>query len=208
MSYSTGNGSMANWGSVKLDGDDDLTLGGSYVRNLGMGIEGRPSPTVAGNHGSISSGSSSTSKRTTRSSAPLLSSGKATASTSSPAEFGESDTPLNYITEDHIHNERQDRQIRTTLALLQTFHANTCFQLSRLKTLLARHAESLPESGNTAEPVIQLTPKDILSFELGPLSSFDARYLGWLVEEYASGTKVILKRGWRDLFGLVIFGYS
>jgi hypothetical protein len=38
-SYSDGD--MANWGRVRLDGDDDLSVGG-YVRNLGMGIEGKP----------------------------------------------------------------------------------------------------------------------------------------------------------------------
>ena len=70
-SYSTANG-PENWGSVRLDGDDDLTLDGTYVRNVGMGIEGRPnvggstfnvpptSPENARRLSAMSSGKSST----------------------------------------------------------------------------------------------------------------------------------------------------
>ena len=31
----------------------------------------------------------------------------------------------------------------------------------------------------------------------------DARYLEWLVGEYAGPVKVVMKRGWRDLFGMI-----
>ena len=41
--------------------------------------------------------------------------------------------------------------------------------------------------------MVYLTPKDILAFELGPFSGFDARYLKWLADEY--GVKVVVKRG-------------
>ena len=41
-SYSTGNGPITDWGKIRLDGDDDLSLGGAYMRNLGTGIEGGP----------------------------------------------------------------------------------------------------------------------------------------------------------------------
>jgi hypothetical protein len=51
-----------------------------------------------------------------------------------------------------------------------------------------------------------LTPKEMRAFELGPSSSFGAKYLEGLVAEYASGKRLVTKRGWRDLFG-VIFGY-
>jgi hypothetical protein len=95
--------------------------------------------------------------------------------------------------------ERSDRQILTTLALLQTFHANTSFQLSRL-------ADLLPTS-DMPEAIIYITPKDMVSFELGPLSSLDVRYLEWLADEYGAGSRIVVKRGWKDLFG-VIFGFG
>ena len=53
--------------------------------------------------------------------------------------------------------------------------------------------------------VVYLTPRDILAFELGPFSGFDARYLKWLADEY--GVKVVVKRGWKDLLSAV-FGYG
>ena len=114
-----------------------------------------------------------------------------------------------------VHN----RQSRTTLALLQTFHAQTRFWLSRLATLLP-----LPPASETlidtdadvvlegqceraAEKavVIQLAPRDVLELELSPLSGLDARFVEWLAEEYCAraGVRVSVRRGWRDLFGLV-----
>jgi hypothetical protein len=98
--------------------------------------------------------------------------------------------------------ERSDRQILTTLALLQTFHANTSFQLSRLANLLPSAT-----SGTPATSIVYLTPKDMVSFELGPLSSLDARYLEWLADEYGAGSRIVVRRGWKDLFG-VIFGFG
>jgi hypothetical protein len=80
------------------------------------------------------------------------------------------------------------REARTTLALLQTFHAQTRFLLSRLATVLP-----------TAQA--QLTPRDLLVLALGPLSSLDARFVEWLAEEYAGGARVSVRRGWRDLLG-------
>jgi hypothetical protein len=142
----------------------------------------------------------------------------------------------------------RERQILTTLALLQTFHAHTCFQLSQLERFISR-ASSPPSllsstsstsppspvssprsgarvpyafssgsaartasgdtnnsSGNSDNGVVILTAKDVLAFELGPLCSLDAKYLMWLAEEYAPGTKVIVKTTWRDLVG-ILFGY-
>jgi hypothetical protein len=185
MSYSTGNG--ANWGSVRLEGDDDLSVGGSYVRNLGMGIEGRPEaagPNLA------------PPKPQRRTSGMSKSNGKSTgvkvnaqqalsSSTMSP------DTQAQCV-------ERRDRQVLTTLALLQTFHANTCLQLSRL-------ASFLPPDGLASSATMALSPKDVTSFELGPLSSFDARYLQWLADEYGGGIKIEIKRGgWRDWVNIIL----
>jgi hypothetical protein len=116
-----------------------------------------------------------------------------------------------------------DRQRRTTLALLQTFHAQTRFWLSRLATLLPPQRTSTSASGELrtnelggAEGetgvrdevvVVQLAPRDVLKLELSPLSSLDAQFVEWLVEEYGAGSdmrmSVSVRRGWRDLLGLV-----
>ena len=113
----------------------------------------------------------------------------------------------------------RDRQSRTTLALLQTFHAQTRFWLSRLGTLLPPPSASgelrTNELGGTEEEtrerdevvVVQLAPRDVLELELSPLSSLDAQFVEWLVEEYGAGSgmsvTVSVRRGWRDLLGLV-----
>jgi hypothetical protein len=212
MSYSTVNGSIANWGSIRLEGDDDLTMGGSYMRNLGMGIEGRPLTTASGGIESTppTQTSQPTLKPSKRSSGISWTSGKATAlipvgqhpHASSSTAFGSSytepsDDPARELA------ERRDQQIMTTLALLRTFHANTCFQLSRLRAIITQRRDS----GTTSDGTVYLTPKDILSLELGPLSGFDAKYLGWLAAEYTPDTRVVVKRSWRDLLAM-IFGYG
>ncbi len=74
----------------------------------------------------------------------------------------------------------RSRQAHTTLALLQTFHAQTRFLLSRLATVLPPSASALSDHA-------QLTPRDLLVLALGPLSSLDARFVEWLAEEYAGG---------------------
>ena len=185
MSYSTENG-LENWGAVRLEGDDDLTLIGSYIRNRGMGIEGGPN---VGSSGTLSS------RATKRASAMSWSSSR-TRDPSSTAIDSESTGVANDFVE---LRERQDKQLLTTLALLQTFHAHTTFHLSVLESIL-------PEDLGTGS-VLYLAPKDILAFELGPLSGNDARYLEWLTYEYGDGTQLIIKRGWRDLLN-IIFGYS
>lgn len=115
-----------------------------------------------------------------------LSSRKASASSSSAPPDPQADL-----------EDRRDRQVLTTLALLQTFHANTRFQLSRL-------ALFLPSEPQTGPRIVYLSPKDVTSFELGPLSGFDARYLAWLADEYGGGAKLEIKRGgWRDWVGIV-----
>jgi len=116
-----------------------------------------------------------------------------------------------------------DRQSRTTLALLQTFHAQTRFWLSRLATLLPPQRTATSAGGElrtnelggteveTSERdevvVVQLAPRDVLELELSPLSGLDAQFVEWLVEEYGAGSdtrvSVSVRRGWRDLLGLV-----
>lgn len=227
MSYSTANG-PENWGAVHLEGDDDLSMGGTYVRSVGMGIEGRPaeSPHLLGASGSTSS------KAPRRVSAMSWSSGKGTIVNSTPStptstsvgkarQVSTSTTIVppaegeDSVALDHIHDseqaslQRRTNQLLTTMALLQTFHAHTLFQLSVLENILVRQGVApSPAADDTGKRLVSLSPKDILAFELGPLSSLDAKYLEWLVEEYAgSQVKVVIRRGWKDLLG-AIFGYG
>lgn len=99
----------------------------------------------------------------------------------------------------------------TTLALLQVFHTNTTSILSRLATLLETRKPQYPsrvpegERGiSSAARLVLLTPKDVMSFELGPFSGLDARFVEWLGEEYGGGAQVLVKRGWKDLVGLIL----
>ena len=217
-SYSTANG-PENWGSVRLEGDDDLTLDGTYVRNVGMGIEGRPSvggstlnatPTTPKIARRISAMSWSSGKASTVGTLPSSSNGKTRQVSSSsfppgPTHFAASSNDEAYTLNTHPDAEevlrRKNGQIMTALAILQTFHAHISFQVSVLENMLARQ----DSSASPGETVVYLTPKDILAFELGPLSGFDARYLKWLADEY--GVKVVVKRGWKDLLSAV-FGYG
>ncbi|KAG9312677.1 hypothetical protein JVU11DRAFT_7094 [Chiua virens] len=205
-SYSTGNGSIANWGSFRSDGDVDLSLGGAYMRNLGLGIEGRPDassgPNVKGMRKSggmsLSAPSSSTLPRRQNSSSSDFTS-ISMPRLNDPEPSGDMD---------QVVRERRERQFLTTLALLQTFHANTCFQLSRLASMIPSSSATLVDVSSSGTPtnaeVIYVTPKDILSFELGPLSSLDARYLEWLADEYGGGARFVVKRGWKDLFSVLL----
>ncbi|KAJ3810910.1 hypothetical protein F5876DRAFT_76333 [Lentinula aff. lateritia] len=205
QSYSTSNGAE-NWGSIRLEGDDDLTLstiaGNSeraQIRSLGAGIEGRPLVSLP------------TNKPMRKTSGMFLGSGQNNRARTSGTATRNSNTPQSSNTDAEVdqadaellssmESEREEMQLRTTLALLQTFHAHTSFQLSILESLLPPPSE---RSNNT----INLVPKDILAFELGPFSSVDERYLEWLVTEYGGGTTLLIKRSWKDLLG-VVFGYG
>ena len=183
--WGSSTGNNANWGGVRLEGDDDLSVGGSYVRNTGMG---RPE--------AISSLAAPKPQR--RSSGLSWASGKSTGVKVNTQQASPPSTmPLDELVGP---NQRRDRQVLTTLALLQTFHAHTHFQLSRLASFLP--SASLASSSGT----VSLSPKDVTSLELGPLSGFDTRYLQWLADEYGGGVNVEIKRGgWRDWVG-IIFG--
>ncbi|KDR73035.1 hypothetical protein GALMADRAFT_212991 [Galerina marginata CBS 339.88] len=243
-SYSTAGG-VENWGAVRLEGDDDLTVDGAYVRSVGMGIEGRPVPAESLTPGVGGSTSTTmTPKAARRASAMSWSSGKATvvgssvaggkarqasSSTVTPSRSGPlaSEGGDNYDLNQYQYQDadlaqeqelqRRNGQVLTTMAILQTFHAHTSFQLSVLEDILIKQgllSPSTSTSGSASrndqarEKVVSLSAKDILAFELGPLSALDARYLEWLVQEYAGDeVRVVMRRGWRDLVAAV-FGYG
>ncbi|KAL0947987.1 hypothetical protein HGRIS_010614 [Hohenbuehelia grisea] len=221
MSYSTAGGARS-WGAVRLEGDDDLSLG-SFVRTVGAGIEGGPGigGTSASGNGSSLTPTTPTNKPMRRVSA-MSWPGSRAANASSSTAVSDSDTDAGdkgksrelssssalsaatAQTDDTAVTgatacEPRDGQLLTTLALLQTFHAHTCFQLSQLESFLS------PERDATTTVV--LSSRDLMAFELGPWSALDERYIGWLADEYAGGAKVVVKRGWKDVLG-VMFGYS
>ena len=43
-----------------------------------------------------------------------------------------------------------------------------------------------------------------MPFEVGPFSELDARFVEWLEEESGSGARVLVRRGWKDLVGLIL----
>ncbi|KAF7797002.1 hypothetical protein EIP86_008194 [Pleurotus ostreatoroseus] len=65
---------------------------------------------------------------------------------------------------------------------------------------------------------IILTPRDLLALSLGPLSALDARFVEWVAGEYyrnaggegqeegegAGRVRVVVRRGWREVLGLVL----
>lgn len=198
MSYSTAGGAE-NWGAVRLEGDDDLTLRGSYVRNVGMGIEGGPqAPSPPPSPKSVRRASAMSWSST----GYLL--GGAVEGGGKSRQVSSSSTRLSIEGGGEPEVEltrRRDGQVNAALALLQTFHAHIAFQVSVLESFLPRGVSA------NSDAVVFLSPKDVLAFELGPLSGFDARYLEWLAREYSGGIPVVVKRGWKDLLG-VIFGYA
>jgi hypothetical protein len=200
-SYSTAGGA-SNWGAVRLEGDEDLTLRGlggeasGHVRSVGMGIEGGPKVGASGSALSMST----TSKTARRSSGMSWASSKATVN--GPAAKGKgvaSPVPDGEDDEETYDTARRDGHILTTLSLLQTLHAHTAFQLSMLESFLPK--------GNATGKVIALTSKDMAIFELGPLSGMDARYLEWFANEYGGGASFVIRRGWKEMIG-AIFGYG
>lgn len=208
-SYSTVDGNMANWGQIRLEGDNDISIRGPYVRNLGMGIEGRP-PNDQNNEAATTSVSRKASKRGNRTSV----SSKLTVKEIEDSGVPQSEYNMHRVDEpledqNNLKRSARERQVLITLALLQTFHAHTAYVLSRLSSFLP--STPLSQSSTQADHLetVTLTPKDLLSFELGPLSSLDARFVEWLGDEYGSqlGVRIVTKKSWRDLVGLV-FGFG
>ncbi|TFK68934.1 hypothetical protein BDN72DRAFT_841243 [Pluteus cervinus] len=216
-----------NWGAIRLDGDDVLKVNATgYVRNVGMGIEGRP--TGASNVASITKSASRRSKGLSWTSGRQATAGSSTSgkqkqpqsATQALMQLQDTSPSMEFETLDPELDakERRDVQLRTTLALLQTFHAHTLFQLSVLESIIPATSSSASSSSSSSSGTssassaasnnsVTLGAKEILAFELGPLSGSDARYLDWLAQEYASGTKVVVKRGWKDLFSAIL-GYG
>lgn len=177
-----------------------------------MGIEGRPVDYGPG--AGITSGSS-LSKGGSKIGLKTWGKSRQVSSTSATTPLLDDDDNALSPPDEMELQDKRERQILTTLAILQTFHANNRFQLSRLSELLQSHTETLsastlyfdtdnPSEGPPGGEAIVLGAKEVLSFELGPLSNLDARYLEWLGEEYGGGTKVVVKRRWRDLIGLAL----
>ena len=190
-SYSTVNGDMANWGQVRLEGDDDLSVGGSYVRNLGMGIEGRPV---------VSSDLDRRDSGTSRGSTKRVS---GTSAWSKFTNRHADDGSLQFENNEGARLRKREQQTLLTLALLQTFHAHTINLLFTLSRYIP--GAPAPSSGNNLS-TIYLSPKDLYAFELGGLSGLDAEFIEWLGEEYGStvGVRVVVRRGWKDLARLVL----
>lgn len=83
---------------------------------------------------------------------------------------------------------------------MSIFHAHSQFLSERLSELLD------DANVDSDSPTVVLTLRDVMSLELGILSGLDARFLEWLAErnEKSAGRKVIVKRGWKDLLGVLL----
>ncbi|KAJ4476033.1 hypothetical protein C8J55DRAFT_490299 [Lentinula edodes] len=176
-----------SWGSIRQEGDDDLTLSTIATRKLKFGVRAQGlkvdcQPVYQQGDAEnqwvvpwVRSGSCS----------DFGNGGQGTnipQSSSTDAEVGQADAELL----SSMESEREEMQLRTTLAVLQTFHVHTSFQLSILESLLPPRSE---RSNNT----INLVPKDILAFELGPFSSVvgygdtSNRIISWWDVTYLNG---------------------
>lgn len=192
LSYSTLGGRA--WGAPRADGDDDLSLDGTRVRVRGRGIEGRP-------EGSGSLGGKGKWGIKNRQPSGVSTLVAPVASTSTDLVDGSTDddrpAPPTKLAVQEAARARREQQARTAHALVQTFGAHTRATLSTL-------ADLLPPAGGAQVQQLVLTPRDILAFELGPMSALDAKFVEWLVEEYGGGVECVVRRGWRDLFGLLL----
>lgn len=203
------------WGAARSPGDDDYSLEGTRMRTLGrgiegfadaparvrsrgLGIEGRP-PRRVGSESAHARKASAATAITTSSSLVKEGSGTSVECTE-VATHGDGETESDDANGDG-NNTRQNTQ--TTLALLQTFHANTVFWLSRLREVVPPpSAVSSPgpevtrfnglgsraTDADAEDEAIVITARDLISLELGVLSDLDARFVEWLVEAegYAS----------------------
>ncbi|OJT13250.1 hypothetical protein TRAPUB_10185 [Trametes pubescens] len=223
-----------NWGSIRLEGEDDLglrTRSTPYIRSIGQGIEGRPSgSTLPSGLGSLAPRAL---RRASAMSAWTWAGGKngdtpepeqaprptedAPAASSGMFIPGQRDNaPEPNTRQDATTVARRERQVLTTLALLDAFHANTTAVLSRFAALLETRKAQQQQQPLSSRRIdldagliagahmVLFTPKDVMSFELGPFSGLDARFVEWLGEEYGGGMRVLVRRGWKDLVGLIL----
>ena len=234
QSFATG-GRSGGWGAARAPGDDDWSLEGTHMRALGQGIEGKAKGDkdkgrdmkVRARGQGIEGKPITKSSHSRKASSSSTFKGSASASTRTNIEsVDESAVPTELNAEER--EELRQQNVQTTLALLQTFHANTIFWLSRLREILPPRSSvsspgigtRIPSSSQTAddrdaEEVI-ITARDLLSLELGIVSELDARFIEWLAEseedaarraspspESAYRRRIVVKRGWTELFGIV-----
>ncbi|KAH8105341.1 hypothetical protein BXZ70DRAFT_920533 [Cristinia sonorae] len=190
-----------NWGSIRLGGEDYLSLrseaDSAYVRNVGMGIEGRPSS--SSDIGILHHRPSRHARRSSGMSMWTWASGKSSAVSPKDDIIDEGE-----VIDPDVQGQHE-RQLMTTLAILHAFHKNTTALLLRLAQVLpAASSEPSDVADSSTAPHIVLTPKDVLMFKLGPLSSLDQRFVEWLAEEYGGGVRLVVRRGWSELVGLVL----
>lgn len=211
-------GKPGQWGSVRLEGDEDWSIDGSHMRNLGVGIEGRPldSTKMSNLSQSIEGRASGSGHSAIINTAPIpIVRLPSNASKHTSAEEGVSEAADD---EDWIRH----RNIRTTLALLQTFHAHTMFLLSRLHEIIPPSSVSTTpvdlalegHSGYTLAQqedmeIITISCRDLLSMDLGVISDLDASFVEWLAEAegYVGPTvqrRIVVKRGWKELLGVIL----
>ncbi|KZO97241.1 hypothetical protein CALVIDRAFT_597586 [Calocera viscosa TUFC12733] len=129
--------------------------------------------------------------------------------------------PPNADADDGAEAENQPALDNATsaLLLLAQFHNNTVSLLSSLSELIKPAASSptatptaaasqpstsrqsqspIPKRRRTSPKSVTLTPRDLLSLRLGPLSLSDAKIVEWLAFERL-GVRVGVRRGWWDL---------
>lgn len=216
-----------NWGSIRLTGDDGLsaspegaedsdaksTKSKVYVRNVGMGIEGRPggSELTGQEDGTPLQRMPKSARRASGSSVWTWTAGRGTftAPSSSSQKARKASPEADSSEEREWTAAKRAMQVDLTLALLQTFQANTDALLARLGELLPERTAHSHNASNAvgSAPALVLTPKDLMSFDLGPLSGLDGRFVEWLVEVYGNGARVVVRRSWRDVVAL-IFGLN
>ena len=143
--------------SPKKKGKESSGGGEAKIRAVGLGIEGKPRKAKASSlghghghgHGKKASGSSVNSTpsmkipQSTTAHVEAVRGEQETEQTEGECEGGE-----NYRLTEEEQEEMMKQNIQTTLALLQTFHANTVFWLSKLREMLPPpSSSSTPLSG-------------------------------------------------------------
>ncbi|KZT57990.1 hypothetical protein CALCODRAFT_517068 [Calocera cornea HHB12733] len=209
-----------NWrapgaGDVRLEGDDD------DLRRIHTQQAKRHASFSAGGHHRRESGGSTRSMPAGEMSIPprrkaieilRRASGNPTGEQLSAAEGPDADAGAEAENHPALDNAT------SALLLLAQFHNNTVSLLSSLSELINPPTTSpTTASGSTSRPSasrqpsspnpkrrrpapksVTLTPRDLFSLRLGPLSLSDAKFVEWLALERL-GVRVAVRRGWWDL---------
>ncbi|KLO12097.1 hypothetical protein SCHPADRAFT_437860 [Schizopora paradoxa] len=226
-SHNAGGSGSGGWGSVHLEGDDDWSIDGAHMRNLGQGIEGRKTSdeeqyTLMRNLGQgIEGRPSGSGGRQGLVNSPPKPSRRASATKSKSKDGNLVVEGVEEVQNEEASLELHRQNVQTTLALLQTFHANTVFLLSKLHEtmpppsspslqvpVLSRYTRLASEVEDDETETIVLTQRDMLTLELGLMSELDSKFVEWLAdaEGYSgpgTGRRVVVKRGWQEIIGLV-----